>query len=77
MFDIMISEWSGNPSPLPRDRIQAALHRLRFLRSEVASRLVSTEGCDKKLSWHRDKIIALSFWYEVSLHLAPSPFADK
>jgi hypothetical protein len=72
----MISEWSGNPSPLSPDHIQVALHRLRVYRSEVASRLVSTEGHETKLSWHRDKIIALSFWYEVSLHLAPSPFAD-
>lgn len=84
VFDIMISEWSGNPRPLSRERLQSALDELRPFRSELAGTPVpnrpvdkasnssAKEAMDMKSTWHRDKIIAMSFWYEVSTHFIAS-----
>lgn len=74
MFDIMISEWCGQPVPLGPEALQSALERIRALRVDLIKRQTSKVSVDsstnatndKRLVLHKDKLIARSFWYEVT-----------
>lgn len=77
IFDILVSEWCGKATPLAGGPLHSSLQQLRFLRFKFASNIFpgtgnasatpeSTLPMDAVSKLYKDKLIALTFWYEVA-----------
>jgi len=58
-FNILVRKWAGSPIPLPFEAVHSVVKQLQRLRTEFAN------GISQKSTPLQNKLIALSFWYEV------------